>query len=133
MIIGGIPRDSAAVPDRRGVVAEFIVKVQAIFRCSHEEREAYQEAARRDGFDSASAWMRWVLNGVVVNGPSGEKPARAFADGMVEQWLLRCVLLTWEATKRQIEASAGADELQSIRDKAGEFMNTLLARSRSEG
>ena len=109
------------------------MKVQAIFRCSHEERETYQEAARRDGFDSASAWMRWVLNGVVVNGPSDERRARAFPDSMAERSLLRGVLLTWEAMKRQIEASAGADELQSIRDKAGEFMNALLARSRSEG
>lgn len=32
-------------------------------RCTQAEAETFHEAARRDGFDTLSAWMLWLMRG----------------------------------------------------------------------
>lgn len=103
--------------------------VQTNFRCSDEERESYHEAARRDGFSKTADWLRAVANDAVVNGRGGKiKPEEKtpFPSNRPEQFLLRGVLLVWEAMRRQIEANGRPEEVDDIRAKVADLMGRLV-------
>ena len=107
--------------------------LQTTFRCSEVERDSYHEAAKRDGFERTAEWMRAVLNEGAALGygarlAAGEKAP--FPGTKPELFLLRGVLLMWEAVKLGIERGQSPEDIDLIRNRAQEFLDRLVPGSR---